>query len=104
MNKKFYKLIVLILLFTLTLFRGAAENNTLDNTIIGDKNAKITVKEYLSLTCSHCSNFHTKTFPRIKNKLNRYRYNKIRINRLSSRQIGNDSICNSEITSKRKSL
>ena len=66
MNKKIYKLVVIVLFFTLTLFKATADDNKVDNTIIGNANAKITVKEYLSLTCSHCSNFHTKTFPRFK--------------------------------------
>ena len=69
MKNILFKLIVLMLLVTLSIFRVAAENNTLVNTIIGDKNAKITVKEYLSLTCSHCSNFHIKTFPKLKTNL-----------------------------------
>ena len=33
---------------------------------IGDKNSKINVKEYISLTCGHCANFHKNTFPLIK--------------------------------------
>ena len=33
-----------MLLFTLNIFRVAAENNTLVNTIIGDKNAKSLLK------------------------------------------------------------
>ena len=36
---------------------------------IGNKNAKIYVKEYFSLTCSHCANFHLKTFPKIKKEM-----------------------------------
>ena len=33
---------------------------------IGSAKAKIVVKEYFSLTCGHCADFHTKTFPSIK--------------------------------------
>ncbi|PLX36385.1 MAG: disulfide bond formation protein DsbA [Hyphomicrobiales bacterium] len=35
---------------------------------IGDENAPVTVIEYASLTCGHCANFHTQTFPEIKKK------------------------------------
>ena len=36
---------------------------------VGNKNAKISVKEYFSLTCGHCANFHLKTFPKIKKEM-----------------------------------
>ena len=36
---------------------------------IGDTNAKIKIKEYFSLTCSHCADFHLKTFPIVKKNL-----------------------------------
>jgi protein-disulfide isomerase len=32
----------------------------------GDPNAKVTVIEYASLTCSHCGHFHRDTYPEIK--------------------------------------
>lgn len=35
---------------------------------IGNKNAKVTVIEYASLTCSHCATFHDKTWPALKQK------------------------------------
>jgi protein-disulfide isomerase len=35
---------------------------------IGNKNAKVTVIEYASLTCSHCATFHEKTWPALKQK------------------------------------
>lgn len=39
-----------------------------DEIIQGDKNAKVTVIEYASLTCSHCSDFHKSTYPQVKEK------------------------------------
>ena len=36
---------------------------------IGKENAKIHIKEYFSLTCSHCANFHLLTFPKIKEEM-----------------------------------
>lgn len=35
---------------------------------IGAENAKVTVIEYASLTCSHCANFHANTYPAFKAK------------------------------------
>lgn len=34
----------------------------------GDPNAPVTVIEYASLTCHHCRDFHTKTWPAIREK------------------------------------
>ncbi len=33
---------------------------------IGDTNAPVTIIEYASMTCSHCADFHTKTYPELK--------------------------------------
>lgn len=35
---------------------------------LGDPNAKVTVIEYASMTCSHCANFHETTFTPFKEK------------------------------------
>lgn len=35
---------------------------------LGDPNAPVKIVEYLSMTCSHCANFHAKTFEPIKQK------------------------------------
>ncbi len=43
-----------------------AKNNQLTNYKIGNANAKIKIKEFFSLTCGHCKNFHLKTFPLLK--------------------------------------
>jgi len=33
---------------------------------LGNKNAKVTVIEYASMTCVHCANFHKTVYPKIK--------------------------------------
>ena len=35
---------------------------------MGSKNAPIKIKEFFSLTCSHCANFHVKTLPQLKER------------------------------------
>lgn len=35
---------------------------------MGDENAPVTLIEYASLTCSHCADFHARTWPEIKKK------------------------------------
>jgi len=35
---------------------------------LGNKNAKVNIIEYASMTCSHCATFHEKTFPELKKK------------------------------------
>ncbi len=36
---------------------------------IGNPNAKVTVQEYFSLTCTHCAAFQQETFPQVKAEL-----------------------------------
>ena len=43
---------------------NAADNKSLLS--IGNKDAKVTVKVFSSLTCPHCANFHTKIFKKLK--------------------------------------
>ncbi|MDO1581337.1 DsbA family protein [Rhizobium oryzicola] len=35
---------------------------------LGDEKAKVTIVEYMSMTCPHCAHFHTTTFDAIKQK------------------------------------
>lgn len=35
---------------------------------LGDPKAPVTIVEYASLTCTHCAEFHTKSFPVLKSK------------------------------------
>ena len=55
-------LIVLILLFSF-ITNLSAETKRI---ISGNKNAKITIIAYESLTCSHCANFHNDVYPQLK--------------------------------------
>ena len=59
MNRFIYKL----LFFILISFSVNAENEALS---IGNKDAKITVKVFSSLTCPHCANFHKNIYENIK--------------------------------------
>ncbi|WP_374754474.1 DsbA family protein [Aureimonas sp. AU4] len=38
----------------------------LPDVVLGDPNAKVTIIEYASMTCSHCRDFHSETWPTIK--------------------------------------
>ena len=39
---------------------------SLEELTLGDPNAPITIIEYASMTCSHCAEFHNKTYPDLK--------------------------------------
>ena len=41
-------------------------NDKMRKQFIGSHNAPIKIKEYFSLTCGHCANFHVKTLPKLK--------------------------------------
>ena len=41
-------------------------NDKMRKQFIGSDNAPIKIKEYFSLTCGHCANFHVKTLPKLK--------------------------------------
>ena len=56
------KLIILILFFY-SIAISYAETNRI---IAGNKNAKITIIVYESLTCSHCADFHKEIYPQLK--------------------------------------
>ncbi len=43
-------------------------NNKMTRHFMGSDNASIKIKEYFSLTCGHCANFHVKTLPKLKEK------------------------------------
>ncbi len=40
----------------------------LGDIVQGSPDAKVTIIEYASLTCSHCATFHTKSYPTLKSK------------------------------------
>jgi protein-disulfide isomerase len=47
---------------------AAVKPGTLPEMALGDEKAKVTIIEYMSMTCPHCANFHNKTFETIKTK------------------------------------
>ena len=50
------KIIFLILIFFTTVLNAQAEE--VKRITVGNKDAKITIIAFESLTCSHCANFH----------------------------------------------
>ena len=56
------------ILIILILFFGSITNINAEikRIISGNKNAKITIIAYESLTCSHCANFHNDVYPQLK--------------------------------------
>ena len=58
------KIIFLILLFFTTVLNVQAEE--IKRISVGNKDAKITIIAFESLTCSHCANFHKNVFPELK--------------------------------------
>ena len=58
------KIIFLILLFITTVLNVQAEE--IKRITVGNKDAKITIIAFESLTCSHCANFHKEVFPDLK--------------------------------------
>ncbi|MDD9910766.1 MAG: DsbA family protein [Ahrensia sp.] len=45
---------------------GLFDDMPLDDIVMGDVNAKVTIVEYASMTCPHCKSFHEKILPGIK--------------------------------------
>ena len=45
-----------------------AKPGALPDLVIGSADAKVTIVEYASMTCSHCAAFHTRVFPALKAK------------------------------------
>lgn len=59
-----YIIFFVTILLSLTVSSNSSENSSLIS--IGNKNAKITVKVFSSLTCPHCANFHKKIFYKLE--------------------------------------
>jgi len=57
------KTLTILILFFSFVTNINAETNRI---VSGNKNAKITIIAYESLTCSHCANFHKDVYPKIK--------------------------------------
>ncbi|RWX77244.1 DsbA family protein [Neorhizobium lilium] len=47
---------------------AALKPGSLPEMALGDEKAKVTIIEYMSMTCPHCAHFHTTTFDTIKTK------------------------------------
>ena len=61
------KIIILILIFFTQISNVNAENSDeIMRIVVGNKNAKITIITYESLTCSHCADFHIDVYPQLK--------------------------------------
>ena len=58
------KIIIFAILFFSTISNISAED--IKRIIVGNKDAKITIITFESLTCSHCANFHKNVFPELK--------------------------------------
>ena len=59
-------IISLIILLTQILNLNAEDSDGIKRIIVGNKNAKITIITYESLTCSHCADFHIEIYPELK--------------------------------------
>ena len=58
------KIIFLLLIIFTTVLNVQAEE--IKRITVGNKDAKITIIAFESLTCSHCANFHKNVFPELK--------------------------------------
>jgi len=63
--KKLFSLFFFILLIQIS-FTKASDTNEIKRIVIGNKDAKISIIAYESLTCSHCANFHIDVLPDLK--------------------------------------
>ena len=57
------------IIFFIIIFFGIISNTNseeIKRIIVGNKNAKIAIIAFESLTCSHCANFHKDVFPQLK--------------------------------------
>ena len=58
------KIIFLLIIFFTTVLNVQAEE--IKRITVGNKDAKITIIAFESLTCSHCANFHKNVYPQLK--------------------------------------
>ena len=58
------KILIIITIFFSTISTISAED--IKRIFVGNKDAKITIIAFESLTCSHCANFHKDVFPKLK--------------------------------------
>ena len=58
------KILIIVTIFFSTISSINAEN--IKRIIVGNKDAKISIIAFESLTCSHCANFHKDVYPKLK--------------------------------------
>ena len=58
------KILIIITIFFSTI--SAIEAQDIKRIVVGNKDAKITIIAFESLTCSHCANFHADVYPQLK--------------------------------------
>ena len=58
------KILIIITIFFSTISNISAEE--IKRIVVGNKDAKITIIVFESLTCSHCANFHKDVYPELK--------------------------------------
>ena len=58
------KILIIITIFFSTILIVNAED--IKRIVVGNKDAKITIIAFESLTCSHCANFHKDVYPKLK--------------------------------------
>ena len=64
MKKIFAILLIILAGFATNLF--AEDSQSIKRISVGEKNAKITIIAYESLTCGHCADFHKNVYPSLK--------------------------------------
>ena len=64
MKKIFSILLIVLAGFATNLF--AEESPSIKRISVGEKNAKVTIIAYESLTCGHCADFHENVYPSLK--------------------------------------
>ena len=64
------KILIFITIFFSTITIVNADD--MKRIVVGNKDAKITIIAFESLTCSHCANFHKDVYPQLKKRLSRY--------------------------------
>jgi len=64
MKNIFSILFIILVNFSTSLF--AEDSQSIKRISVGEKNAKITIIAYESLTCGHCADFHENVYPSLK--------------------------------------
>ena len=59
------KILIICIFFIFSKYE-ITQAKTDEEIFLGNKDAKIVVIEYASMTCAHCANFHKKVYPKIK--------------------------------------